>query len=633
MKGAINSIQTALFFVAAALSAAGSLQARSLEWQKIDLEKDIVGQYEGAFASVLERDEFFVRAEVKYSDPGMPNFQDLNQDNFKVSDIPFDESKGDYIAFSKVGLEVPVLGKAYQEHQKKLKEMYRYNESFDLFKNIQSIDVVINVSDAISPGKMELVESVKENFKISVGGFTPKVSVNKIKMEEVKENTEPGEGPAGKNKEEPGLKDFLELLGKFGNAIGMILTVIILGALAFILLKKYMEFMEKLKGMESPAAKSEQQDKDDDKDPQAPAAGIAASQGEEAEVSDGLDRFEKLVKLNPKQATLLVKRWIREKSADAALALGAVAQQLDAELLDSLFENLDAIEREEWTDSIGGYLEGKELEKANKIVSEGVVRELVGGSFIEDYELVDIILGMDSEMVKDYILGNREYGKILANLVNSEIISKVFEELDEQGIDQVVALSLDFSVEEAMENIEGFKESLRNFCAQGAPKPFNNKLLQVVSEVSPEKESMLYRFMAKDTKRSQIVAVAMRNLPSELVFKLPSAFMKETMQNYPMSKKVELLASLEEEKREFLLNSFTEQGSNAREMVLMELETLESDELQKKRVESNRDELWAQFLKYTRASLKNKEGLEHEIRGIVEEWADSLKGAGEKVAA
>ena len=629
MKSANKSIRGIIVAIAALLFTQGSLQGRSLEWQKIDLEKDIVSQYEGAFVSVLKRDEFFVRAEVKYSDPGMPSFQDLNQDNFKVSDIPFDESKGDYIAFSKVGLEVPVLGKAYQEHQSKLKEMYRYNESYDLFKNIQSIDVVINVSDAISAEKLELVESVKENFKITVGGFIPKVSVNKIKMEEVKD-IKAKRALAGKEKD-PGLKEFLELLGKFGNAIGMILTVLILGALSFMLLKKYMEFMEKLKSMESPAAK-EQKPEEDEKDPN--ASGVNGAQTPEQDTfNDGFERFEKLVKLNPRQATLLVKRWIREKSQESALALGAVAQQLEAELLDSIFSGLDAMEREEWTDSIEGYLEGKALERANKIVSEGVVKELIGASFIDDFELVDIILGMDSEMVKDYILGNRQYGKILANLVNSEIISQVFNELDEDEIDQMVAMSLDFSVQDAIDNLEGFKESLRGFCARGAAKPFNNKLLQVVSDVSPEKEAILYRFMAKDTKRSQIVAAAMRNLPSELVFKLPSAFLKETMQNYPMSKKIGLLVSLTEEKREFLLNSFTEEGSNAREMILMELETLESDELQKKRVEANRDELWTQFVKYVRGAIKNKEGLEHEVRGIVEEWADALKSGEVKIAA
>ena len=123
--------------------------AKSLEWQKIELERDIRNQYEQVLLSVTERKNFLVRSEVKYSDPGMPRFNDLNEDNLRISDISFDESKGDYIAFSKIGLEVPVLGKAFRDNQRQLKEMYRYNESYDIFKNIQSLDVQITLNSIL----------------------------------------------------------------------------------------------------------------------------------------------------------------------------------------------------------------------------------------------------------------------------------------------------------------------------------------------------------------------------------------------------------------------------------------------------------------------------------------------------
>jgi len=149
--------------------------AKSLEWQKIELEKDIRSQYEQVVLSVTERQNFFVRAEVKYNDPGMPRFKDLNEDDLRISDISFDDSKGDYIAFSKVGLEVPVLGKSFKDNQRQLKEMYRYNESYDLFKNIQSLDVQITLDSNLPEITVQNVKKVVESFKLSVVNFSPKV--------------------------------------------------------------------------------------------------------------------------------------------------------------------------------------------------------------------------------------------------------------------------------------------------------------------------------------------------------------------------------------------------------------------------------------------------------------------------
>ena len=68
--------------------------------------------------------QYMVEVEVKVNDPGPPNFDDMQKVGLKVSDVDFDDSKGDYIAFSKIGLEVPVIEKYHNDNQQKLKELH-----------------------------------------------------------------------------------------------------------------------------------------------------------------------------------------------------------------------------------------------------------------------------------------------------------------------------------------------------------------------------------------------------------------------------------------------------------------------------------------------------------------------------
>lgn len=593
----------------------GSAQGKGLEWQKIELEQTIKSQYQEIISPLLKRNEYYLQVVVKYSDPGMPNFDDLNQDTFKVSDVKFDDSKGDYIAFSKVGLEVPVLGKAFKENQKKLKEMYRYNEAYDLFKNFQSIDVTLSISDAVSSAKVDIVRNIVESYKLSFSNFVPKISVKKIKMSELKD----------RNKVQSTF-DIFDFIGKFGNAIGMIITVLLLGLVAYKLLKMWMDFMENLKSLENQKEESNPQEepKDDTNEEEESVLDQQVSE-EQVDQIEGFERFEKLLELNPQQSILLAKRWIKQGDNDSRLALNAIAQQLDTDKLDILFDGLSSQEREIWNTSIQGFLEGEKLLEANLIISEGVIKELVGGSAISDFELVDIILSMNVDMVRGYIVKNKEYGSFLCNLINPSLISDLLNDLEVDEMNEIITNSLSLDMKKLENNMVKFKKDLSDYCNEAKIKPFNYKLLQVVSDISAEKEAMLYRFIAKNTSRSEIIAAASRNIPSELIYDLPDSCLKVIMQNYPMEKKVNLLSSIDEDKQQRLLNSFTVEGSNAREMIDMELEAIKENELQFKRVQLNKDNIWSEFVSYVRVAIENDETIGAEALHVVEQWVSTLK--------
>ena len=157
-----------------------ALAQTPLSWQKVELEDKILIKVKSNLGNVLDTNKFMVEVEAKVNDPGMPNFEDIVKKGSKVSDVKFDDSKGDYIAFSKVGLEIPVVEDFHKDNQQKLKEMYRYSEAFDLFKNLEDVKINVFLSDMLKPGEVEIAKNVVNNLKFPLGEIKPKLTSRRL---------------------------------------------------------------------------------------------------------------------------------------------------------------------------------------------------------------------------------------------------------------------------------------------------------------------------------------------------------------------------------------------------------------------------------------------------------------------
>lgn len=159
--------------------------SNSLTWQKLALEEKVQRKYNSALSTVLKDNQYLVEVEVDVNDPGGPNFGDDAKSGVRVSDISLSESRGDYIAFSKVGLEVPVVDKFFDEDRTKLMNLYRFNEAYDLFKNITTLNVTVYFSDKVQAPLLEIAKKLLSSSKLSVAGVKPSIKFETIAMEDL----------------------------------------------------------------------------------------------------------------------------------------------------------------------------------------------------------------------------------------------------------------------------------------------------------------------------------------------------------------------------------------------------------------------------------------------------------------
>lgn len=601
-----------------------ALAQTPLSWQKVELEDKVLVKVKANLGNVLEQNQFLVEVEAKVNDPGMPNFDDIVKKGSKVSDVKFDDSKGDYIAFSKVGLEVPVVEEFHKENQQKLKEMYRYSESFDIFKNLDEVKINVFLSDLLKPEQVEIAKNVVNNLKFPLGDLKPKINITSIKLEEKKVPlpvVAPKKEEPKKKVEEPlTLKDILTFISRFGNALGLILATIILGVSAWLLMKKYFQLKKEAE------AKPEEEVAEDLPPPleEAMTAVVEELPSFALTSKENFERLRNFLKTQPNESMVMIKNWINTAAEETQLALKGLAQQLSDEELISLFAGLNDQERDKWRSSLDTFLSDEQLFASNRFMSEEVVRTMVDPGKVQDIELIDLVLSLPLDVSCRFVVEKEEQGKILMNLLTPPQITKILNRLSESDGDQVLANSLECDFTAIKDNFAQFKKDLKDYVNVQKHRPFNSKIIQMVGDFNPLKESMLYSLLAKSGMQDEMFKTARVNLPYDCITRLPRELIKDFMQAYPINKKVQFLSVCGDEMKADLLKAFADQGSTARQMLDLEFDNLTSDKATLARLQVQKDLVVKEFVTFVRQYLMSHKETEQDIEFAVRDWIQSF---------
>jgi hypothetical protein len=596
-----------------------------LAWQKVELQERISNKVKSSIRNVLEPGQYLVEVEIEYTDPGIPKFDDLNKKGTKVSDITFDESKGDYIAFSKVGLEVPVVEDLHKEHQQRLKELHRYQESFDIFRNLDSVKIKVLMTDKITPENEEVVKNIVKSLTFPTGEVQPEVIFSKVALEKIVKPKAPAKPKVPeKPKDELSLKDILNFISRFGNAIGLIIATIILGLFAWFLLKKWADYKKAL----------EQKPEDEKEEEPVVEEETPVEEVEETPIplyvqksAENFERLRHFLASSPHDAQFMLKDWIANASDDRQKALKAIVQQFSDEELTSLFKGMTDNEREKWRGFLESFLPQEEIDLANQFISQEVIRYMVDPGKLEDMELVDLLLGVTVDAAARFVTEVPEQGKVLMNLLNTNYTAKILNRLSVEQADQVIVNTLSFDPSAIRDGYAGFKTQFKEFLNTARQKPFNAKIMQMMPDFNPTKEKMLYSFLAKSGMKDEMIKIAKDYMPLDIIKDLPKDLLREIMSSMEQDKKVKLLLICESDMKETLMNSFAEAGSTAREMLDIDFKNIEADPNGVSRLMAQKDIILKDFITYARQTVKGNKEFQQDVEVAITMWVDSLMEA------
>ena len=610
--------------------------ADSITWQKLALEEKLQRRYSNILSTHLKDNQFLVEVETSITDPGGPNFDPTgHKSGTRVSDVDISQSRGDYIAFSKMGLEVPVLEKFLDEDRTKLMNLYRYNEAFDLFKNLSAVKVNVFLSDKLPEDLVEIVQGVVQSSKINLEGIKPTFNFNVLKMEWIdpalaeKENAKKDEPKVEPPKEEtePKIwaKDWLEWASRWGNAFGMILGAIIIGFIAVKLFRQWQAFMEKYAAQTKLENKNENTDETTDKENQSQETELDAQlQEDEVASIQGFERFQQCLNQQPSEAINMLRNWINESEEKHKLILQGVSQQATSEQMEILMSGLSEFQRDQWRELIGKHLEAKELLEANKLLFYEVIKAFLVPTKIKDGELLNLVMEMNSSMTVEFLNSNPDEIGILMNILSPGVINNILAKVNEATADRWLLAGATFQSKNLESGLPNLKRALQNFKEAHGPSPFVQRIVSMISAADASREITLYRALAKSSSTDMVIETAKRNFPGELVMSLPGTLLKEAIQSYPMAKRIEIISSRNPKERTTLIDYLAETGTPARDLIDMEMGNLEQDKALKASIESRKNHIWSEFVTTIRGFLAKNQAYDSFKEELITEWSRKI---------
>ncbi len=624
----INKILILFFLLF--ISVKGFATTQAIYWQKLMLEEKVQHKIGNSLGTVLADNQFLVDVEAEVDEPAAPNFGDNKGSGVRVTDSNLADSRGDYIAFSKVGLEVPVLDKYYDEEKTKLMNLYRFNEAYDVFKNLQNVKVTVYLSDSLPTELALIAEKVVKTTRLSLGTIKPNFKFEKLSLEWVdpakKKEQEKAKATQEEKKKveepkEPKIwkKDWFEWASRWGNGIGLIFSALIFTYLGFSLFKRWKDYMDKMKAAEKAA--NEQ-------------VAVPESSGEKKEeemneeddmaLDNGFERFKLCLTQYPTEASNVSREWMAQNNEESKLALRAVAQQLGSDEFAGLLSSLGQEQRELWKSLIGAYLNALELKEANKIIARDVLKSLLVPSRVKDVALLNMLVELGPLKITQFLDRNESHAGLMLNLLSPSLTGSILAKITDQKAEQWLTAAAVFDVAQIEHQVPEFKKAIIEFKQSLAPSHFNGRLAELILTAAPSKERMLFKSIAKSSGADEVIKVAHRLFPSELLLNLPAAFLKETLQAYPMSKRLELILSQNDSNSQKLLEIFAEEGTTAREMMEMEMETVTNDVGMISSIKGRADDIWRNYVQFARQSLERAPQYRPDVEKLLKDWAGGL---------
>lgn len=609
-----------------------AFSGNSVTWQKIALEEKIHKRYVSSIAHLLKDGQFLIEVDAAVNEPSGPNFGNEQSKGIKVSDISLEDSRGDYIAFSKVGLEVPVVDKFMDEQKTQLTNLYRYNEAYDLFKNLEDIKVTVFLSDKIQPELQDMVKKIIQNIKISIGDLKPEVKFESISMEWTTPESNMKGLPESKTEEkEPKIwtKDWFEWASRWGNAVGFILGSLILGIIALSLFKQWKSFIEDhtAEAHNKEEAIQDENAEDSSSNMQSEEMMNNPAMTEEDEVASvkGYERFQQCLEQHPDETINIIRNLLNEESEISTLTLRGLAQMASAQEMEKLLQGLSDAQRDKWKGLLKEQLDSASLLSASKNIFQEVVKSFLVPSRIKDNDLLNLLMDLNVKNTIEFIQTHEAQAGILMNVLSPGLINRLMAEVNDATAEEWLMAGTTFSTKNLEQQVTSLKEALNQYLDANAPKPFLQRIAAMIPMSSPARERTLYRALAQSSNTAMVIEVARKSFPSELILKLPQPFLKEAIQSYPMHRRLEILFSQSSDVKTMLTNILAEPGSPARDMIEMEMENLQRDPAQTSIIESRAEAIWQDFVTTSRTMLNKNQAYDGITQKLIQEWSEKLK--------
>lgn len=587
---------------------------------KARIESIIREKVELGIGSIVKNDQYIadIKIEIETIEPPKPQ-------KIKFNDEEKTEAAEDYILFNKLGIEAPVdaeldeLIETPKESKEELKTIM-ISVFFDKELKKSKVDSAKKVLDAMS-----FNFPVAPEFKYEELDFAKdKVIVKK---------------PTA-----------LDHIKEFNLPIGLFASSFILGLLLLMGLgrmsKSVVEASTSVAGAAAAAGAAGDSAGGGDsagagggEGGEAGAGGAAGGAAGSGNLEGGLTvasdedikatiaRFNNGFKENPIATAALVKNWLKIMPKGAKEGLVLLAKELKSEDLLELFKQLKLDDRKEWQKVIANSTGSEDFTLGSNFLDSQILQDIIVPNDLIDDETKSMLAGMAPVNLAKMINENPNVGPLLMNTLSTVFIIQMMEFVGQDQIENLTSNAAGTSEEDLKKLGPELRKLLENY-DQGIMKvPFIDKVSEIIPQVDFEKEEFFFKALGKSGDQKLIFEVVRDNLPFALMETLPEATLKTILSQVPKNAFIDFLVCMDDDKRGIYLNARAPEGSKARELIQIDLDTILKNDIETAKVKKKSKEIIGTFINAVRRIVRANPQVADEIEPKIVGWLkDNVEG-------
>lgn len=587
---------------------------------KARIESIIREKVELGIGSIVKNDQYIadIKIEIETIEPPKPQ-------KIKFNDEEKTEAAEDYILFNKLGIEAPVdaeldeLIETPKESKEELKTIM-ISVFFDKELKKSKVDSAKKVLDAMS-----------FNFPVAP----------EFKYEEL---------DFAKDKVVVKKPTALDHIKEFNLPIGLFASSFILGLLLLMGLgrmsKSVVEASSSVAGAAAAGGAGGDSAGGGDtagagggEGGEAGAGGVAGAAAGNGNLEGGLTvasdedikatiaRFNNGFKENPIATAALVKNWLKIMPKGAKEGLVLLAKELKSEDLLELFKQLKLEDRKEWQKVIANSTGSEDFTLGSNFLDSQILQDIIVPNDLIDDETKSMLAGMAPVNLAKMINENPNIGPLLMNTLSTVFIIQMMEFVGQDQIENLTSNAAGTSEEDLKKLGPELKKLLENY-DQGIMKvPFIDKVSEIIPQVDFEKEEFFFKALGKSGDQKLIFEVVRDNLPFALMETLPEATLKTILSQVPKNAFIDFLVCMDDDKRGIYLNARAPEGSKARELIQIDLDTILKNDIETAKVKKKSKEIIGTFINAVRRIVRASPQLANEIEPQIVGWLkDNVEG-------
>ena len=363
--------------------------------------------------------------------------------------------------------------------------------------------------------------------------------------------------------------------------------------------------------------------------------GLAAASGADT----GFTQFKRMAEQYPETASYLVKMWLNMNTQETNEALAVLPKVIPVESLVGVFGGLEDSLKAKLKKVSTQTIDANSVLRADAFIVSQMVDTFLVNTIVLPDDLKMLLSEMTMEECVECYRRDNQLGTAFINVLQTVQLGRLLSLLSDEEVTSLFQEGLNFkgeNVQYLSDNLPAMINKLRNE-KQKVRVPLLDKAIDLIKELGPEKENQVFDMLVASGDRDQLREATQNFFPAQLIMSLPLDKIRSLINRFPTKERAVLIYSRPKDEQDLLLEAIGQSG-RLRDIINTEIAEIQKDEVWKAKIIKDQSKIWQKFVILSRETLLRDESIRQSADELLAKWllekgVEYSKGGDDEIAA